>query len=398
MAVMGRTQRSAVKMLLMGLLLISGLGVAQDAEIKPLPLKFSPTGVLFSVQAPKAKEVYVAGTFNGWGGSDGTVVMDPNAKMYGPDDNGVFEFFTPLTPGKHTFKFCINGTQWVAGPPDLPRAKDDFDTTAGQGGVMGSAFEFALQDPPWPSYVPTKEMLPQAVTHKDTGQPYLRIRFFSRQAQVAHVVGSWDGWAGVGNRSVTESNKEMQKTKVPNIWEKYIGPLPEGNVEYKIVVNNRQWLSDPSVSEQSQDGNSMVQIANYKNTWYAIYTPRFAPDARRRATTKRWGGDLDWLDDRSDGFLKAQVGKKKMIWVITLPKSTLSDQLMKEINADPEVSGKLKEFICLETSANEVQDILRQRRIYRLPHVVLVNSKYKPVYEQFNPSLPELKAQLNKLE
>ena len=363
----------------------------QAQQVEPLPLVMSPKGVLFRIRAPGAKAVYLAGTFNGWAASDGCTVSDPASKMYGPDENGIFEIFYSLTPGSHIFKFCVDGTTWYAGDPSLPRKKDDFDTTSCQNGMAGSSFEFALGEPPWPSYVPTTEMIPVIVVHKGTNQPYLRVRFFSRQAQSAHIVGNWDGWAGIAYRAVQDPAKAMYKTRVPNVWEKYIGPLKEGTLEYKIVANNRMWLSDPSVREQSQDGNTLIQIVQMNGQWVPQYRPRFDPKAVRQDTGKRWGGNLVWEDDRNAGFAKANLTKQRMIWVITLPKSRISEQLMKDINADAQLTGTLANFVCLETSANEVEDIMRQRKINRLPYVILVDSKYKPVYEKFNPSIEELR-------
>lgn len=365
---------------------------------EPLPLVQTPTGILFRVKAPTAQSVYLGGTFNGWGGSDGNAITDPAAKMFGPDETGTFEIFAPLTPGTHVFKYAINGVEWIPGPPELPRAKDDFDNTPGQRQLMGSAVDFSLQEPPWPSYVPTSEMLPFAFTHQQTGEAYLRVRFFSRNAQIAHVVGSWDGWAGIGNRTVNEPSKAMNPTPVPNVWESYIGPLPEGFVQYKIVANTREWLSDPCVADVSQDGNSVVFMSKTGNTWSAAYTPRFSPDQVRSETKKRWGGTLDWEDDRNAGFAAARLTGKKMLWIITLPGSKPSEALMREISADAQLSEQLKDFICLETRASDVKDIIQSRGIFRLPYVVLVDSSYKPVYEKFNPPMEELKSSISALK
>lgn len=388
--------------LLIFLLLQGGRGALAQTVLEPLPLKFDSTGVLFRVKAPDAFTVHLAGTFNGWGGSDGSSISDPSSKMYGPDDEGIFEIFYSLTPGRHIFKYCVDNKEWFPGPADLPRAKDDFDTTEGQKGMMGSMFEFHLKEPSWPSYIPTREMLPIAGTDPETGKPLLRIRFFSR-ADAAHVVGSFDGWSGIGSRAVHSDWHAMKPAigangqPVPNIWEKVIGPLKEGPLEYKIVVNNRMWLSDPTVIEQSQDGNTMLTVARHGDRYIAVYRPRFHPDAERRDTAKRWGNNLDWADDQNNAFLRASALKNKMIWVITLPKSTLSEEMMVRLNQDPEMVERLKGFICLETPANEVERILREQGIFRMPHVILVDSNYKPVYGAFNPSAEELKAALDKL-
>lgn len=370
--------------------------LAAPPGVKAFPLEHTPRGVRFIVQAPGAQQVYLAGTFNGWGGSDGYTISDPDCLMFGPDERGIFETFVSLTPGTHIFKYAIDGNIWMSGPPDLPFGHDDFDRTAGQAGIKGSAFEFSLTEPPWPSYVPTWEMLPVIRLHNTTQQPYLRVRFFSRQAETAHVVGSWDGWGGIdpGGRAVFAESHAMYLTQVPNIWEAHIGPLQQGVLEYKLVANNRQWLSDPSVMEYSEDGNTRMTIYNQNGQWFPVYTPRFDPNAKREDTSNRWGGTLAWEDDRNAGFAKARLTKQPMIWVITLPKSPLSVNLMQAISGDDQLVEKLSDFVTLETPANEVRDILQRRGIYRVPHVVLVDSNYKPVWEKFNPSLDEVKAQV----
>jgi hypothetical protein len=369
------------------------------AQPKALPVEVATTGVLFRVQAPDAKEVYLAGTFNGWGGSDGFTLRDPSVKMFGPDEKGVFERFQPLTPGRHLFKFCVDGSNWISGPDELPKAKDNFDIQEGQQGVPSTALDFAMTEPPWPSYVPTKEMMPVCVTHKETGQPYLRVRFFVREAESVHVVGSWDGWQGISGRSVNSEKHLIKRVAAdPNFWESHIGPLQEGPLEYKIVVNNRIWLSDPAVLEQSDDGNTRITIAKHQGAWFALYKPSFSPDARRKATQSRWGEKLFWYDDRAQAFLRAQATKQKMLWVITLPKSRLSEQMMKDLNSDPEMVETLKGIITLETPAHDVDQVLKQQKIFRLPHIILVDSKYQPVWQGFNPSLDKLKAQIQKLE
>ncbi len=390
-----------ITLMLAGLVLIAASQATAAVDmnkVKALPLQHTTKGVRFLVQAPGAKQVFLTGTFNGWGGSDGSTVSDPSCLMFGPDERGVFETFVSLTPGTHIFKYAVDGHLWMPGPENLPRAADDFDRTSGQNGLKGSSFQFSLKDPPWPSYVPTREMLPVVFTHNETGKPYLRVRFFSRQAKIAHVVGSWDGWAGIGNRSVNAQDHAMKLTQVPNIWETYIGPLNPGNLEYKVVANYRQWLSDPSVREYSEDGNTKMSIGHKDGQWFPIYTPRFDPNAVREDTSKRWGGPLVWEDDRNAGFAKARLTQKPMLWVITLPESPLSVNLMRSINSDNDLTQTLGNFITLETPANEVRDILQKRGIYRVPYVVLVDAQYKPVYEKFNPSIAEIKQQIASIQ
>ncbi|MCB2153589.1 hypothetical protein KQI84_01780 [bacterium] len=397
---MRRRQRNPIFILLCLLALIpTAMMAAPQAEA--LPLVHTPIGVLFRVKAPDAQSVYLAGTFNGWAGSDGYTVTDPSARMYGPDDNGVYEIFYPLTPGTHIFKYCVNGAPdgWMPGPSDLPRAKDDFDNTPGQAGLMGSSFEFSLTEPPWPPKIPNQLMRPVVLVKNTDGQPYLRVRFFSRQAKSVHAVGSWDGWTGISDRAVFDDYHKLSVTNVPHVWEGYLGPLTEGTLEFKLVVNNRQWLSDPSVLQVSQDGNSVIQIFQRNGQWYAGYTPRFPDGAQRQAEENRWGNALKWHIEREDTFKMAADSNTPLLWVITLPGSKYSQELMEQINTDPALVTELKNrFICLETPANEVQHILRKYRIFRVPYVAVFDSNMTPTWRGFNPSTSFLRQELEKVK
>ena len=57
--------------------------------------------VKFSCHAPKAKAVFVAGTFNGW---------KPDAAALRPHPpNGTWIVTLPLPPGRHECKFVVDG-------------------------------------------------------------------------------------------------------------------------------------------------------------------------------------------------------------------------------------------------------------------------------------------------
>ena len=59
--------------------------------------------VVFSVSAPEAKDVYVAGDFNGW-------KLDPESRMQ--QDNGVWKKRVNLTVGRYHYRFVIDG-KWM---------------------------------------------------------------------------------------------------------------------------------------------------------------------------------------------------------------------------------------------------------------------------------------------
>lgn len=59
----------------------------------------------FSCQAPSAKAVFLAGTFNGW---------KPDAEPLRPV-NGKWTVTLPLPPGHYEYKFVVDG-QWCCEP------------------------------------------------------------------------------------------------------------------------------------------------------------------------------------------------------------------------------------------------------------------------------------------
>jgi peroxiredoxin len=62
----------------------------------------------------EAREVYLAGEFNGW--------QPTGHKMDGPDAEGRYSTTLTLKPGKHEYKYVIDGTAWRADPGNPEQA------------------------------------------------------------------------------------------------------------------------------------------------------------------------------------------------------------------------------------------------------------------------------------
>jgi hypothetical protein len=71
--------------------------------------------VRFDLSAPKAREVGVAGSFNGW--RPETVRMARGA-------GGVWSVTVPLAVGEHRYQFVVDGRRWVPDPA-APAVVDD---------------------------------------------------------------------------------------------------------------------------------------------------------------------------------------------------------------------------------------------------------------------------------
>lgn len=72
-------------------------------------------GVRFSVKAPGAKKVMIAGNFNEWD--------TEKDSLAGPDDEGLWNTTLPLSEGRYEYLFLVDGEKWML-DPDVPSADD----------------------------------------------------------------------------------------------------------------------------------------------------------------------------------------------------------------------------------------------------------------------------------
>jgi 1,4-alpha-glucan branching enzyme len=78
--------------------------MAQPAIVKPAPSK--PAGVALELVEPAARQVFVAGSFNGW---------KPETTPLVPLGNGRWKGDLRLGPGRHEYLFVVDG-QWRPDP------------------------------------------------------------------------------------------------------------------------------------------------------------------------------------------------------------------------------------------------------------------------------------------
>ena len=90
-----------------------------EAPVSPEhgPVAVTEILVEFSLEAPGATTVAVAGDFSGWA-SD--FVLDD------ADGDGIWTGRIPITPGLHKYMFVIDGTDWVTDPGAQRYADDGF--------------------------------------------------------------------------------------------------------------------------------------------------------------------------------------------------------------------------------------------------------------------------------
>jgi hypothetical protein len=76
----------------------------------------APGGIEFTYDDPAAYSVSLAGSFNNW---------DMRANPMTKDAEGTWRVVVALAPGKHEYKFVVNGSDWLA-DPDNPKIVGDY--------------------------------------------------------------------------------------------------------------------------------------------------------------------------------------------------------------------------------------------------------------------------------
>jgi 1,4-alpha-glucan branching enzyme len=106
-----KNSMSKILAVLSVILILFSLG----CSIKYLGPHTDEGGVRFSLKAPGAKKVAIAGSFNQWdAGRD---------LLKGPDSEQVWTITIPLAEGRYEYMFLLDGEKWVL-DPEVPSADD----------------------------------------------------------------------------------------------------------------------------------------------------------------------------------------------------------------------------------------------------------------------------------
>ena len=119
----GLTRNLAVlKILFIVLFVISAAGCTSLLKyVRPRPVSLIATeqGMLFKYYNPNASTVTIAGDWNDWGGAS-SGRYDPHIDaMTSPKNDGVWQIYVKLQPGKHSYKFVIDSNTWITDPANV---------------------------------------------------------------------------------------------------------------------------------------------------------------------------------------------------------------------------------------------------------------------------------------
>jgi 1,4-alpha-glucan branching enzyme len=207
-------------------------------------------GVLFQYEAPAARMVTLAGSFNNWAGTKGggryDSAIDP---MTDEDGDGVWTIVKPLPPGRYQYKYVIdNGVRWETDPSNSNT------------GVEGGQTNSLVIVPDNVSYkydVITGTVIagetksaPAPRTPSGGGEQEITFDLDLPNAGQVFVAGRFNDWS---------QTKTPLEKGADGIWRATL-KLKPGTYEYKFYADG-QWLEDPKNPDKVPDpygGNNSV--------------------------------------------------------------------------------------------------------------------------------------------
>ena len=202
--------------------------LAAAALVLPATAQAEP--VTFTVEAPGAASVYLAGEMNGW---------NPSAQRMTDDDgDGVFEVTLDLDPGRYAYKFVVDGN-WKEDPNAAEFVDDGF-------GGKNSVIEVGGSPAAKPKATPAK---PEAAAGGTT------FSVEAPDANQVYVAGEFNNWNPTATRLTDDDGDGTFTTTVD---------LAPGRYAYKFVVDGN-WKEDPNATEFVDDGfggkNSVIEVS-----------------------------------------------------------------------------------------------------------------------------------------
>ncbi|MEO0247172.1 MAG: glucodextranase DOMON-like domain-containing protein [candidate division WOR-3 bacterium] len=277
----------------------------EESQITSIKLASSPLKsveykdgkIYFRFYDQKAKEVYLAGTFNNW---------SPNAlKM---ENKGAYwETSLSLKPGVYEYKYVVDGV-WKEDPFNARKVPDGF-------GGFNSQFE--LTSDGRLDYSPISAMTQQKPEFTWKGPEIegdsIIFRFFEPTAQIVYLAGTFNNWAPTG--------LPMKKDD-KGIWYVKVKLIP-GNYQYKFVINGNLWKEDPTNPAKVDDGfggfNSAFRLTDDGKILLEAVTPKSLPQEPIIKSLKKQGTPLYlaivWHQHQPRYYRDLQTGESFAPWV-----------------------------------------------------------------------------------
>jgi len=205
-------------------------------------------GILFAYEAPAARMVTLAGSFNNWAGTKGGGRYDSSIDPMGDEDgDGVWTVVKSLPPGRYQYKFVIdNGVRWETDPSNPNTGVESGQT---------NSLVIVPENVKYRYEVVTGTVLggeAPAVTRAPAGSKAegSTLQLDLPNATQVFAVGQFNEWS--------QTKTPLEKGQ-DGIWRVTL-KLKPGKYEYKFYADG-QWLEDPTNPDKVPDpygGNNSV--------------------------------------------------------------------------------------------------------------------------------------------
>jgi len=208
-------------------------------------------GILFQYEAPSARLVSLAGSFNNWGGTKGGGRYDAGIDPMSDDDgDGIWTIVKPLPPGRYQYKFVIdNAVRWETDPGNPNTGVED--------GVTNSLVivpENIKYDYQMVTGTVIAGETATAVKAPSRGEEGTVFQLDMPSASQVFLAGQFNEWSP----TATALSKGDD-----GVWRVTL-KLKPGKYEYKFVVDGSQWMEDPANPDKVPDpyggSNSLVTV------------------------------------------------------------------------------------------------------------------------------------------
>ena len=203
-------------------------------------------GVTFTLNAPDAQAVFLAGDFNGWNASDLPLAND---------GAGNWSVTVPLAAGAYEYKFVVDD-QWQEDPGNAQKKSDPFGgsnslvTVQANGSLAGGAVAVAAPTAVKPAAVDMDEFSVGAPKAVEGG---IAFTYEDGGATNVTLAGTFNGWNADDSPLANDGSGKWIVVK----------PLDAGQHEYKFVVDGN-WLADAQNPETISDPyggvNSVITV------------------------------------------------------------------------------------------------------------------------------------------
>ncbi len=230
----------------------SGQKICPSVSVQKLPEgKFRVT---FRYKNPSASEVFLAGSFNEW---------NPNAlKMQREGDE--FVATLELAKGEHEYKFVVDGKEWKEDPQNPNKVSNGLGSEnsvirlPAESSEQGNSAAASSEEKKDSSSKSEREASASESSSADAAtsgsvlRPFpsveieplggkknrVTFHFKAPGAETVNLAGTFNGWSPT-DRKMKKVGDEFVSTLV----------LPDGEHQYKFVINHSTWKEDPQPRE-----------------------------------------------------------------------------------------------------------------------------------------------------